>query len=605
MIRPKTLQQRLALFLLFPVALLLFSMGIVGFIYARNSLIAQWKEAAILKLQRAAHNVDMRLSRPKGWVEIYGEIAEKEKGGEIPEWILDRIENLNGVARVKVRAGDERSETMRQHSRDLPTQDPGEQEIHTGSRKVSFRGAGIQKITPPLYDGLVNHETVSLISKLIDANGQTIGRLEVSIRFKYLLEDVLSTGWWQSQKVFLVDDNGRILICNQLDRKKLGDNNDPLELATLEALSRTPSGTVLSQGHPATHVSGFYRLQQAPWTLVLVAPGREILAPIIRFRFYYFLTGILFISFTLLLIRLMTGPTVSSIKEVSAAAESIAHGDYKVSLPVKGEDEVGQLVRNFNTMVSQLQERMKLKEAMNLAMEVQQSLLPGKAPQVEGVDIAGKSIYCDETGGDYYDFLELSQWGNGRTGIAVGDVSGHGISAALLMTTVRALLRSRTRQPGSLSQIVTDVNHLLCADTAETGSFMTLFLMMIDSVRDELRWVRAGHEPAMVYHPTSDSFAELYGSGIALGVDQTWSFQEQSHEGWDGQQIILIGTDGIWETENPQFELFGKERLRSVIRQHRHRSSKEILQAITAAVSTFRQAAPQKDDITMVVVKKL
>jgi serine phosphatase RsbU (regulator of sigma subunit) len=100
-------------------------------------------------------------------------------------------------------------------------------------------------------------------------------------------------------------------------------------------------------------------------------------------------------------------------------------------------------------------------------MEVQQSLLPRKAPEVAGFDIAGKSLYCDETGGDYYDFIGLSDVDTEHIGIAVGDVAGHGIAPALLMTSVRAFLRSRVlMQSGDLAGAITDVNRLLCIDTA-------------------------------------------------------------------------------------------------------------------------------------------
>jgi sigma-B regulation protein RsbU (phosphoserine phosphatase) len=134
---------------------------------------------------------------------------------------------------------------------------------------------------------------------------------------------------------------------------------------------------------------------------------------------------------------------------------------------------------------------------------------------------------------------------------------------------------------------------------------MTLFFMLIDSGSGKVRWVRAGHEPALVYDPSTDSFSELYGDGIALGVDKTWSFQENRQELWSDSQIVLIGTDGIWESENLQGEGFGKKRLREIIRSHKHHTSQEIVHAITKALADHRQTAPQQDDITMVVVKKL
>jgi sigma-B regulation protein RsbU (phosphoserine phosphatase) len=590
------------LFLFLPVAALLIGMGIIGFVYARNSLLTQWREAAVLKLQRAAHDVDMRLSRPLKWLEMYNDTGGEHFDEHTQEWILEQLRQQEGVVRVELdRVDDEVNEPMLH----MHMQHHGGQGSMMHSM-MRFHRARIAEITPPRYDSLLQHETVSIISELHDKNGAKLGHLEVVIRFHYLLENLGAAGWWQSRRAFLVDNTGKVLICTDPDRRQLGENNDPVELATLKAIKKQRSGTILGQGHPPDEVSGFYHLEEAPWSLVMVAPGKAILAPIVKFRKFYIVGGSLFVLLILLLIRVVTGRTVSSIKDVSSAAESVAQGDYSALLTVRTEDEVGQLKQNFNTMVSQLQERIKLKEELNLAMEVQQSLLPQRSPHIEGFDIAGQSIYCDETGGDYYDFIEFPELGQGHIGVAVGDVAGHGIAPALLMTTVRAFLRSRVlTQPEDLAEAIADVNRLLCIDTAETGNFMTLFFMLIDSSIRKVRWVRAGHEPAMIYDPSSDSFDELHGRGIALGVDETYSFEEQIRELWSDSQIVLIGTDGIWETANPQGEEFGKKRLMEIIRQHKNRSSEQIVQAITEALAGHRETAPQQDDVTLVVIKKV
>ena len=603
MIKIKSLQQRFMLLLLLPVAALLLGMGILGLIYARNTLLNQWREAAILKLQRAAHDVDMRLSRPLEYLEMYNKTGGEHFDEHTQEWILEQLKQVQGVERVSLtRVDAQASGPMLHMHREGHS---GEMPMMGGrSGMMPFHRARIAEITVPRYDSVLEHETVSIISELNDADGKEIGKLEVVIRFHYLLENLGATGWWQSRRAFLVDNTGKVLVCTDPDRRQLGENNDPLELATLKAIKEQTSGTILGQGHPPNEVGGFYHLEEAPWSVVMVAPGREILAPIVKFRNYYIVGGSTFVLLILLLIRLVTGRTVSSIKDVSSAAESITQGDYSTFLQVKSQDEVGQLRQNFNTMVSQLQERMKLKEEMNLAMEVQQSLLPRKAPEVAGFDIFGKSVYCDETGGDYYDFFEFPELG--LMGVAVGDVAGHGIAPALLMTTVRALLRSRVlMQPENMADAITDVNRFLCIDTSETGNFMTLFFLLLDSGNGEVRWVRAGHEPAIVYDLSTDSFSDLYGDGIALGVDETWSFEENRQELWSNSQVLLIGTDGIWESENPQGEAFGKKRLREIIREHKYQSSQEIVHAITEGLANHRQTAPQQDDITMVVIKKM
>jgi sigma-B regulation protein RsbU (phosphoserine phosphatase) len=132
---------------------------------------------------------------------------------------------------------------------------------------------------------------------------------------------------------------------------------------------------------------------------------------------------------------------------------------------------------------------------------------------------------------------------------------------------------------------------------------MTLFLLVIDSVKKELTWVRAGHDPAFMYDPSSGSINELQGQGTVLGIDAGWTFEEYKHSGWSEGQVVVIGTDGIWETENSHSEKFGKFRLRQVIRQHSQFSAQEILNAIIDALAAFRDTAPQDDDVTLVVVK--
>jgi len=335
----------------------------------------------------------------------------------------------------------------------------------------------------------------------------------------------------------------------------------------------------------------------------MIAPGKEILAPIVRFRLYYFVIGAGFIFFIIVLIKMVTGRTVTAIKVVSQAAERVARGDYGKLLTVKTQDEVGELISSFNSMVQQLKERMEMKQAMNLAMEVQQSLLPKGMPIVKGLDIAARSIYCDETGGDLYDFLGVDGRNADRIGIAVGDVSGHGIPAALLMASVRAFLKSRVAQPGSPAEIISDVNRLVTHDTGDTGQFMTLFYALIDISRKELRWVRAGHDPAVLYDPGTDSFTELDGRGLALGVNGEYVYSEGGTILMSDGQVLLIGTDGLWETHNPSNEMFGKHRLEAIIRQNAQAPADTILGLIINGVQEFRATAKQEDDITLAVIK--
>jgi sigma-B regulation protein RsbU (phosphoserine phosphatase) len=244
-----------------------------------------------------------------------------------------------------------------------------------------------------------------------------------------------------------------------------------------------------------------------------------------------------------------------------------------------------------------------IKQSLELAREVQQSLLPNKNPQFGRLDIAGRSIYCDETGGDYYDFITTDTGENEKLAIAIGDVSGHGISSALLMATVRSSLRQRLSRPGDAGDVISDVNRQLVHDVEDSGQFMTMFYLMIDPTKKQLLWVRAGHDPAIFYDPNTDTFQELSGSGVALGVMEDSIFKAYTKTAIRTGQIIFLSTDGIWEAFNQKGEMFGKERIYDIIRQNSSSSADEIINIMIESLKSFQQGAQIEDDITLVVIK--
>lgn len=613
MFRFRSLNERLSVFMLFPVAVLLIAMGYAGFIYARDSMLAQWRESTILMLQQTAHRIDMRLSRPKEWIKMFYRTSGKNQvDHHVQQWVINQLKNLEGVDRVELMwlsgpADDFPHNIDRQ--RQVQPKDKGRQMsgimMHEAA-PMPFHGGHISKITAPRYNSARKHETITLISDLLDRGGRKIGRLEVRVRTDYLFEDIEESGFWQSTRAYLVDADGSVIQSTTgEEQKKLFHPEDPLELQTMYAMRSLSYGTVFGPGNPPVRVIGFYQLEEAPWSLVMIAPGAQILNPIVRFKWYYLVSGLFFIGVILVLIRWMTGRTVFAIKNLSSAAKKVARGSYGEPLPVKSNDEVGELTHSFNSMVQQLEERIRLKEALNLAMEVQQNLLPKESLKIGSLEIAGHSNYCDETGGDYYDFFQFPELGENRVGIAIGDVVGHGVAAALLMTTARALLRMRITKSGSLAETISDVNQHLCFDTVDDGNFMTLFLMLIDVGKNKIKWVRAGHDPAIVYDKATDTFKELKGEGMALGIEYNQSFQEYAYtDGSDGQ-IILLGTDGIWETENPEKERFGIKRVQEIMRLARDDTAQQILQKIIDETTDFRKSEKQNDDITLVVIKMI
>jgi sigma-B regulation protein RsbU (phosphoserine phosphatase) len=262
-------------------------------------------------------------------------------------------------------------------------------------------------------------------------------------------------------------------------------------------------------------------------------------------------------------------------------------------------DDRGEIIGNMAFVTDMTQP----KKALALAAEVQKSLLPQGKPQIQGLDIAGKNVSCDEVGGDYFDFLWRRENPNSPFSVVVGDITGHGVGSALLMTSARAFLRMRASQPGTMSDIITAMNSHLAQDVLESGRFMTLFYMTIDPANDRIKWVRAGHDPAVFYDATQDEFEELRGSGIALGLINEFMYEENVKTGLKEGQIIAIGTDGIWEAFDKNGKMFGKDRFRNLIRQNAQSNADDILDAVYGELSQFTKGRKSEDDITLVVIK--
>jgi sigma-B regulation protein RsbU (phosphoserine phosphatase) len=295
----------------------------------------------------------------------------------------------------------------------------------------------------------------------------------------------------------------------------------------------------------------------------------------------------------------LSRPFASIIRTLNRVREGRL--DHRVR--VTSNDEIGYTGDVINQMTAGLRERERLRLSMLLAREVQQNLLPTRPPEVRGLDLAGTSRYCDETGGDYFDFLAVAEGSGHRLGVVVGDVAGHGVSSALLMASARASLRQRAALPGGLDDIVADVNGQLCRDVAASGQFMTLFALLVDPDRARIEWVRAGHDPAVLYDPAAERFEELAGAGLPLGVAADGKYTLQHREGLADGTIVLLGTDGIWETFNARGEMFGKERLLPIIRDHARAAAGRIRDRILEALQDFRGTAALADDITLVIVK--
>ncbi|MFP3938417.1 MAG: PP2C family protein-serine/threonine phosphatase [Phycisphaerae bacterium] len=245
-------------------------------------------------------------------------------------------------------------------------------------------------------------------------------------------------------------------------------------------------------------------------------------------------------------------------------------------------------------------QKQQMERAMGIAREIQQGLLPTESPQLEGFDIAGFSQAADETGGDMYDFLELS---DGRCMTIVADASGHGVGPALVIAETRAMLRAVSIGGADVPVVLRTVNDLLAADLGESR-FVTCFFGLLDASDGSLSFASAGHGPLIFYNRRRDSFEQLPATGLPLAVMDGADYSEVLRRDLQSGDIALVTTDGFFEATNTDGEDFGIDRMLEVVRQHRDHPAERIITELRLEVMRFTEGLTQADDLTAVVVRK-
>jgi len=271
--------------------------------------------------------------------------------------------------------------------------------------------------------------------------------------------------------------------------------------------------------------------------------------------------------------------------------------------------EAGLLLRNH---VETILEYLKRSESdsriqgasrkdLEAAKEVQRAFLPGQTISIPGISCETFYQPARGIGGDYYDLLALQR---GRWGIAIGDVSGKGIGAALIMASLQASLKFQTLQPHlKLSTLIGDVNRLVY-ESSPTNIFATLFYAEYEPAKRLLNYVNAGHNAPLVLRPKNGSceIFQLHSTSIPVGIFADSQFASTTFQ-FEIDDVLIAYTDGITEAENRQHELWGEQSLEALLRSCSRKSPKEIINAILDQVSTFANGEPQRDDVTVLVMR--
>ncbi|MFP4429518.1 MAG: SpoIIE family protein phosphatase [Desulfovermiculus sp.] len=299
--------------------------------------------------------------------------------------------------------------------------------------------------------------------------------------------------------------------------------------------------------------------------------------------------------------------TTQPVLQLAEGAGRLAEGDFEARVNIRYCREFNFLGQMFNVLARRLKEREKMKQSLELARIIQQQLLPESPPACPGFDLGGKSIYCDETGGDYYDFIALGRDDQSCPcpALALGDVSGHGIGTALVMASARAMLHALAEREGSnLQTLLSELNRSLCRDTSDIY-FMTLFYGLLDCERSTLDWISAGHAPLFLYRQSEHRVDHLDSSGIPLGIMEKTSFDIPAPITFSPGDILLACSDGVWECANPRGEMFGTQRVDMLLQDLAGRDANGICNGFLDVLDLFQEGQAPKDDITLLVVKAL
>ena len=239
-----------------------------------------------------------------------------------------------------------------------------------------------------------------------------------------------------------------------------------------------------------------------------------------------------------------------------------------------------------------------MKRDLSQAADIQQGMLPDEAPKVAGADLAGFNAACRTVGGDYFDFFPYS---DGRVGMVLGDVSGKGMPASLLMMQLHARVQLVADEPGDLGALMVRLNKVTCAK-CPSNRFVTFFFSVLDPATGELRFANAGHNPPIIVRASGN--AEMVeGGGPVLGILSSAHYAEAKRQLEHGDMVVLY-SDGVTEANNTNYDEYGEERFIEVLCRHRHEPAAKIVEAVNKSLADFTAGAPQADDITLVVAKR-
>jgi len=429
-------------------------------------------------------------------------------------------------------------------------------------------------------------------------DGEVVGEVNATIDLENVLATVFSpTRREQGEVPFAVGPDGKVYTATDADRRTVEDlgpiarPDGPLGKTVLSDwvvfTTTDPSGSGLRFG--------------------IARPVGDSLGALRRTVVRNAGLGLLVIGFLVVGVVPLSGRLTKNLDDLTEGVDRIAHGDYRARVPVRGRDEIGELAAAFNKMAADVErhqhavgEQERLRRELELGRQIQIDMLPS-APMSFGLtEVQGVSIPAREVGGDFFNYFALD---NGQVALLVGDVSGKGVGAALLMANIQASLRTRLALGQNLSAIAEALDREMAA-TSGSRLYVTLFLGIFDPVQRKLQYVNAGHNPQFVLRP-NQGLEQMHATGIPIGLlaGRGYTHREVSLASGD---LLFFYTDGCVESENEADEMFGTDRLESLlvsIGSSGPSTPDRVLQQVEEAVTSFRGTREPNDDATMMAVR--
>jgi serine phosphatase RsbU (regulator of sigma subunit) len=429
----------------------------------------------------------------------------------------------------------------------------------------------------------------------VTQDGQVVGTASAMLNLRRMLQTVFA---------FARRDLGEIPFA--LDTEGVLHNPDEDQRRTLESFGAAALGRAATDGRPRRAGDWLIVAREHPSGMIfgIARPIGESLREIRRASLRNLLLGLLVIAVALIGIVPISHRMTRHLTSLDAGVRQLATGDFRARVPVRSRDEFGSLAAAFNQMAEDLErhqalvvERERLQRELELSRQIQMAMLPQGSLRLGPAEIKGISIPAREVGGDFFNYFALDAH---RLGLLVGDVSGKGVSAALLMANVQATLRARLANGASLAELAADLDGEI--DRATPGAvYLTLFMGVLDASRGELRYVNAGHNPQFVLH-AAGGVESMAATGLPIALYPGQPYVEHAVPVHPGD-LVFFYTDGLVEAENANGEMFGSERLQQLLAELQLQEIDALLERVESAVRQFRGPTEPFDDATMMALR--